>query len=41
MEYDKLQKMNNKLQTMCDSLEDDKIYLQGELDRINKDSDIR
>lgn len=40
-DYDKLQKTNNKLQKMCDSLEDEKLYLQNELSRVSKDADLR
>jgi prefoldin subunit 5 len=38
---DKLQKANAKLQKVCDSLEDEKMFLQNELDRMAKDAEIR
>jgi hypothetical protein len=40
-DYDKLQKANSKLQKACDSLEDEKLFLQNELDRMAKDAEIR
>lgn len=40
-DYDKLQKANTKLQKACDSLEDEKMFLQNELDRMAKDAEIR
>lgn len=40
-DYEKIQKANNKLQKLCDSLEDDKLYLQGELERLSKDAELR
>lgn len=40
-DYDKLQKTNGKLQKICDNLEDEKLYLQNELSRLSKDSDLR
>lgn len=40
-DYEKIQKANNKLQKICDSLEDDKLYLQGELERLSKDAELR
>ena len=40
-DYDKLQKANAKLQKACDSLEDEKMFLQNELDRMAKDAEIR
>ena len=40
-DYDKLQKANAKLQKTCDGLEDEKMFLQNELDRMAKDAEIR
>jgi len=40
-DYDKLQKGNAKLQKACDSLDDEKMFLQNELDRMAKDAEIR
>lgn len=40
-DYEKLQKANNKLQKLCDSLEDEKLYLQGELSRVSKEAELR
>ena len=40
-DYDKLQKANAKLQKASDSLEDEKMFLQNELDRMAKDAEIR
>ncbi|KAF7987174.1 hypothetical protein HCN44_011480 [Aphidius gifuensis] len=39
--YEKLEKINNKLQKLCSSLEDEKIYLQDELSKMTKDNEIR
>ncbi|XP_077281306.1 ciliary rootlet coiled-coil, rootletin isoform X2 [Temnothorax americanus] len=39
--YEKLQKTNNKLQKLCDNLEDEKMYLQNELGRISEDVDLK
>lgn len=39
--YEKLQKTTNKLQKLCDNLEDEKLYLQNELGRISEDVDLR
>lgn len=39
--YEKLQKTNNKLQKLCDNLEDEKLYLQNELGRISEDADLK
>lgn len=38
---EKLQKANNKLQKICDNLEDEKLYLQSELNRLSKDVELR
>ncbi|XP_043519039.1 rootletin isoform X2 [Frieseomelitta varia] len=38
---EKLQKANNKLQKLCDNLEDEKLYLQSELNRLSKDIELR
>lgn len=38
---EKLQKANNKLQKLCDNLEDEKLYLQSELTRLSKDIELR
>lgn len=40
-DYDKIQKANSKLQKLNDALEDDKIFQQGEIDRLLKEIDIR
>nr|CAD7197852.1 unnamed protein product [Timema douglasi] len=40
-DYEKLQKANSRLQKLCDSSEDEKIFLQSELDRVAKDADLR
>jgi cell division protein FtsB len=40
-DYDKLQKANAKLQKTSDSLEDEKLFLQSELNRMAKDAEIR
>lgn len=40
-DYDKLQKSNNKLQKLCENLEDEKMYLQDELGRILKEAELR
>lgn len=40
-DYDKLQKSNNKLQKLCENLEDEKMYLQDELGRVLKEADLR
>jgi cell division protein FtsB len=40
-DYDKLQKANAKLQKASDNLEDEKIFLQHEIDRMAKDAEIR
>ena len=39
--YEKLQKTHNKLQKLCDNLEDEKLYLQTELGRISEDADLK
>lgn len=40
-DYEKLQKANAKLQKVSDSLEDEKLFLQSELNRMTKDAEIR
>lgn len=40
-ENEKLQKSNSKLQKLTDSLTDEKIFLQTEVDRMNQDANIR
>lgn len=40
-DYEKLQKANNKLQKLCDNLEDEKLYLQSELARVSKEAELR
>jgi rootletin len=40
-EYDKIEKLNGKLEKLCRNLEDEKSYLQSELDRLNKDCELR
>lgn len=40
-DYEKLQKANAKLQKVSDSLEDEKLFLQSELNRMAKDAEIR
>ncbi|XP_015432669.1 PREDICTED: LOW QUALITY PROTEIN: rootletin [Dufourea novaeangliae] len=40
-DYEKLQKANNKLQKLCDNLEDEKLYLQSELNRVSKETELR
>lgn len=41
LENDKLQKTNHKLQKLTDSLTDEKLFLQTEVDRLNQDANIR
>lgn len=40
-DYDKLQKNNYKLQKEIDALTDEKIFLHGEIDRLNQEASIR
>jgi hypothetical protein len=40
-DYEKLQKANGKLQKVSDNLEDEKLFLQAELNRVAKDAEIR
>uniref|UniRef100_A0ABD2WUT6 Rootletin-like coiled-coil domain-containing protein n=1 Tax=Trichogramma kaykai TaxID=54128 RepID=A0ABD2WUT6_9HYME len=40
-DYDKLDKLNVKMEKLCRGLEDDKAYLQAEVDRLAKDCDSR
>lgn len=40
-DYDKVQKANSKLQKLNDTLEDEKMFQQGEIDRLLKEIDIR
>lgn len=40
-ENDKLQKANHKLQKLTDILNDEKLFLQTEVDRLNQDANIR
>lgn len=40
-DYDKIQKANSKLQKLNDTLEDEKMFQQGEIDRLLKEIDIR
>ncbi|XP_046675004.1 uncharacterized protein LOC124363786 [Homalodisca vitripennis] len=40
-DYEKVQKANSRLQKMVDTLEDEKVYLQNEVDRLNKDAEMR
>lgn len=40
-DYDKIQKTNSKLQKLNDTLEDEKMFQQGEIDRLLKEIDIR
>lgn len=40
-DYDKIQKANSKLQKLNDALEDEKMFQQGEIDRLLKEIDIR
>ena len=40
-DYEKIEKLNAKLEKVCRSLEDEKCYLQNELDRVNKDCELR
>ena len=40
-DYEKVQKNNLRLQKLLDNMEDEKIFLQSEVDRVNKDSDMR
>lgn len=40
-DYDKLQKSNYKLQKEIDALTDEKIFLHGEIDRLNQEASIR
>jgi len=40
-DYDKIQKANTKLQKLNDTLEDEKMFQQGEIDRLLKEIDIR
>lgn len=40
-DYEKLQKTNNRLQKLVDSLEDEKLFLQSEADRLQKEGEIR
>lgn len=41
LENDRLQKSNHKLQKLTDTLTDEKIFLQTEVDRLNQDANIR
>lgn len=40
-DYEKLLKANAKLQKVSDNLEDEKLFLQTELNRVAKDAEIR
>ncbi|XP_026278331.2 rootletin isoform X2 [Frankliniella occidentalis] len=40
-DYEKVQKNNNRLQKLLDGMEDEKIFLQSELDRLSKDGEMR
>lgn len=40
-DYEKVQKNNIRLQKLLDNMEDEKIFLQSEVDRLNKDSEMR
>lgn len=40
-DYEKLQKHSGKLQKEVDTLTDEKIFLQSEVDRLNQDADLR
>lgn len=40
-DYEKLQKSHNKLQKLCENLEDEKMYLQDELGRVLKEAELR
>ncbi|XP_050535942.1 rootletin isoform X2 [Daktulosphaira vitifoliae] len=40
-DYDKVQKTNAKLQKLNDTLEDEKMFQQGEIDRLLKEIDLR
>lgn len=40
-DYDKVQKANSRLQKLNDTLEDEKMFQQGEIDRLLKEIDIR
>lgn len=40
-DYDKIQKANSKLQKLNDTLEDEKMFQHGEIDRLLKEIDIR
>lgn len=40
-DYEKVQKANSRLQKMVETLEDEKVYLQNEVDRLNKEAEMR
>lgn len=40
-DYDKVQKMNSKLQKLADTLEDEKMFQMSESDRLSREGEIR
>jgi rootletin len=40
-DYDKVQKANGRLQKLADNLEDEKLFLQSELDRMGREGELR
>lgn len=40
-DYDKVQKANSRLQKLADGLEDEKLFLQSEVDRLSREGELR